>query len=125
MRRLEKTNYDLIAFMKEFSINRRMLAQLLHTSRESAGEWVKDGMLPTKHLAALNAITPLKVTKIQRWFDCDLDALRKALGITYAKLAKKLEASPQNLTTWRRRGRVPCDRLRLVRKLKRRIERSA
>lgn len=125
MQRLEKTEYDLIALMEKFSINRRILAQLLGKSREAVGEWVKDGMLPTKYLTALHAITDEKAEKARTWFDCDLDALREALGITYAKLAIKLKASRQNLTTWRRDGRVPRDRLKLVRKLERQIANSS
>ncbi len=120
MKKRAKKN-EVRACMGILKVNRRMLAELLGINRSSLRKWEKAEKIPAKYLPALYAITPEKTAEVQRWADYDLDGLREISDLTYTKLARALQSSRANLTTWRRDGRIPRDRLPFVQELKKKL----
>ena len=125
MNRVHKTECDFFAVMRKFKLNRRMLAELLEVNKETLKNWIKEEKIPTKHLNALHTITHQRAAEIQKWAYCDLDELCDDLCVSYAECADLLVASAPNLTTWRKRQRVPRNRLHLVQKLQCQIENNS
>lgn len=123
MNRVEKVQCNLAARMRKLGVSQRMMAKLLHVNQASVGQWIKAKKIPLKHLATLTAITPKKAAEVQKWTNYDLNALRYELCITHTELADLLETSTTMLTAWKRRHRVPRNRLPLIQKLQRQIER--
>ncbi len=125
MNRVEKIKCNLVARMKTLRVSQHMLAKLLNTHQASIGQWKKAGKIPIKHLAALNAITPKQAATVQKWADYDLHTLREELCITHTELAELLFTSTTMLTAWKRRKRIPRNRLHLVQKLQCQIKNNS
>lgn len=99
---------NLGAFMHRRGINARILAHLLHVTKSSVDNWARIGMIPTKHVTALNAITKEQTDALRTWIPYDVATLREALGdISQKDLAELLDTIERNISYWQRDWRIP------------------